>query len=92
MKAITVENQTSSGLSKKSQRWKVFKNQKFLYMMSIPFVIWVFIFQYLPLWGWTMAFQNYKPGKGFLVRNGLDSSIFKPCLRTTTSTLCLEIR
>lgn len=31
--------------------------------MSMPFVIWVFVFNYLPLWGWTMAFQNYRPGK-----------------------------
>lgn len=34
--------------------------------MSVPFVLWVLVFQYLPLWGWTMAFQNYKPGKSFL--------------------------
>jgi putative aldouronate transport system permease protein len=33
--------------------------------MSIPFMLWLFVFRYLPLWGWTMAFQNYKPGKGF---------------------------
>ncbi len=45
--------------------WKTFKNQKFLYMMSIPFVIWAFVFSYIPLWGWTMAFQQYKPGFGF---------------------------
>jgi putative aldouronate transport system permease protein len=45
--------------------WKVFKNQQYLYYMSIPFVLWVFVFQYLPLWGWTMAFQKYRPGVGF---------------------------
>lgn len=39
--------------------------QKYLILMSLPFVIWAFIFRYLPLWGWTMAFQNYKPGKSF---------------------------
>ncbi|MNI35758.1 putative multiple-sugar transport system permease YteP [compost metagenome] len=33
--------------------------------MSLPFVIWVFIFSYVPLWGWLMAFQNYKPAKSF---------------------------
>jgi len=33
--------------------------------MSIPFVIWLFIFSYLPLWGWTMAFQHYSPKFGF---------------------------
>ncbi|WP_416147398.1 ABC transporter permease [Salipaludibacillus sp. HK11] len=45
--------------------WKTMKNQKVLYFMSIPFVIWVFIFNYLPVWGWTMAFQNYRPGRAF---------------------------
>jgi putative aldouronate transport system permease protein len=33
--------------------------------MSIPFVIWIIIFKYLPLWGWTMAFQKYMPGRPF---------------------------
>lgn len=49
----------------KRNAWKVFKSQRYLYYMSIPFVIWVFIFQYLPLWGWTMAFQKYRPGLSF---------------------------
>jgi len=46
--------------------WKVFASQKILYMMSLPFVALVFVFNYLPLWGWTMAFQNFRPGKAFL--------------------------
>ncbi|MRH42796.1 ABC transporter permease subunit [Aquibacillus halophilus] len=33
--------------------------------MTVPFVIWVFIFKYLPVWGWTMAFQDYKPARAF---------------------------
>ncbi|WP_370621852.1 ABC transporter permease [Bacillus sp. JCM 19034] len=48
---------------KKKSFWKTMKNQKILYLMSIPVVIWVFIFNYLPVWGWTMAFQNYRPGR-----------------------------
>ncbi|MCQ6561188.1 ABC transporter permease [Paenibacillus mendelii] len=35
-----------------------------LLLMSVPFVILMFVFQYVPLWGWIMAFQNYSPGKG----------------------------
>lgn len=50
---------------KKKSFWKTMKNQKILYFMSIPVVIWVFIFNYLPIWGWTMAFQNYRPGRAF---------------------------
>lgn len=33
-----------------------------LVIMIVPIMIYVFIFSYLPLKGWTMAFQNYKPG------------------------------
>lgn len=44
---------------------KLLKNQKYLIIMSLPFLIWLFIFRYIPLWGWTMAFQSYMPGKGF---------------------------
>jgi putative aldouronate transport system permease protein len=39
--------------------------QKELLMMSVPFLIWLFIFKYLPLSGWVMAFQDYKPARGF---------------------------
>lgn len=39
--------------------------QKELLMMSVPFLIWLFIFKYLPLSGWLMAFQDYKPARGY---------------------------
>lgn len=39
--------------------------QRYLLFMSVPFIIWTVIFKYLPLWGWTMAFQNYKPSRSF---------------------------
>lgn len=45
--------------------WKTLVQQKYLYLMSLPFIIWLFVFNYLPVWGWTMAFQNYKPAKSF---------------------------
>lgn len=41
------------------------KDQQALLWMTVPFVIWVFIFKYLPVWGWTMAFQNFKPALNF---------------------------
>jgi putative aldouronate transport system permease protein len=54
-----------SPLQDRNRFWKIFAQQKYLYLMSLPFVAWVFVFQYLPIWGWTMAFQKFKPGKGF---------------------------
>jgi len=53
----------------KENRFKAFlktcREQKALLWMTIPFVIWVLIFKYLPIWGWTMAFQDYKPALDF---------------------------
>ncbi|MDE7018445.1 MAG: ABC transporter permease subunit, partial [Lachnospiraceae bacterium] len=37
--------------------WK----QRYLLLMSVPFVVWLIVFKYIPLWGWTMAFQDVKP-------------------------------
>ncbi|WP_084821935.1 sugar ABC transporter permease [Bacillus sp. SA1-12] len=56
--------------------WKVFFSQKILYMMSLPFVAWVFVFNYLPLWGWTMAFQNYRPARSFFEQEWVGSEHF----------------
>jgi len=32
------------------------------FLLVLPCVIFVFIFNYLPLWGWSYSFYNYKPG------------------------------
>jgi len=50
--------------------WKEVKRQKVLLLWSAAFVIYGFIFYYLPLGGWVIAFQNYKP------KNGLFHSAF----------------
>lgn len=41
--------------------WKRLSTQKMLLLMALPFVIWLIIFKYIPVAGWTMAFQDYKP-------------------------------
>ncbi len=60
---------TSSG-KKINQKKKIYVflvklyRQKYLWLMLMPFLFWVFIFKFIPLLGWTMAFQDYKPGVG----------------------------
>jgi putative aldouronate transport system permease protein len=65
---VSVEEDVKN--KKKNQKWLTKFNklgkQKFLLAMSLPFVIWVILFNYLPLFGWVMAFQDYKPGSSFL--------------------------
>jgi putative aldouronate transport system permease protein len=42
-----------------------FLEQRYLLLLSVPFIIWLFIFCYIPLIGWLMAFQDYKPQLGW---------------------------
>ena len=35
-----------------------------LMIMSVPMLLYVFLFNYGPLWGWLTAFQDYQPRKG----------------------------
>ena len=58
--------------------WKEIKRQKFLLFWAAVFVIYGIIFYYVPLGGWLMAFQNYKPKDGLLHSKfvGLDKFAF----------------
>lgn len=44
--------------------WKEFKKQKVLMIWAAIFVVYGIVFCYLPLGGWLMAFQDYKPKDG----------------------------
>jgi len=39
--------------------------QKQLLFMTVPIILYVLLFSYVPLWGWTMSFQNYRPSRSF---------------------------
>jgi putative aldouronate transport system permease protein len=39
--------------------------QRHLFLMSFPIICYVILFTYVPLWGWTMAFQNFRASKSF---------------------------
>jgi len=40
--------------------------QRYLLLLSVPFVVWLAVFKYIPLAGWMMAFQDFKPHLGIL--------------------------
>ena len=56
---------TETALTNKVSKWQKLGKQKMLILMSVPFVLYVILFRYIPLWGWTMAFQSYKPNVKF---------------------------
>ncbi|WP_040951975.1 ABC transporter permease [Gorillibacterium massiliense] len=51
--------------------------QRMLVVMSVPFVLWLFVFRYVPIWGWTIAFQNYAPAKHFSQQKWVGLKYFK---------------
>jgi len=52
-------------------------NDRQLIFMSLPVVMYVLLFSYVPLWGWTMAFQNYKPALSFFDQEWVGLQWFK---------------
>lgn len=63
--------------SPKKEFYKNIRKQKGLILISIPYFVYFFIFSYLPLWGLTMAFQNYKPGRSFSEQEWVGFKHFK---------------
>jgi len=48
--------------SRNNYRKEMNKENLPLTLMAIPFVIYIIMFRYVPLFGWSFAFTNYKPG------------------------------
>lgn len=68
--------------------------------MSVPFLIHVIIFKYIPIWGWVLAFQNYWPGKSVFQQTwvGLDNfrdlfndPVFYQVLRNTLAMSIIKL-
>ncbi|WP_445671444.1 ABC transporter permease [Paenibacillus sp. FSL R7-0302] len=57
--------------------FKKLGQQRALAVMSVPFLIWLFVFKYLPLWGWSIAFQDYKPARKFMEQTWIGFEHFK---------------
>lgn len=51
--------------------------QKELVLIALPFVIYILVFNYAPLMGWTMAFQKYRPGLGMFEQEWVGLANFK---------------
>ena len=74
---------TETALTNRKSKWRLLGKQKMLIAMSVPFVLYVILFRYIPLWGWTMGFQRYKPQLSFGEQEWVGfhwfAELFKPC-------------
>lgn len=68
----------ATGSSRIARFFKQLSKQKMLMLMSLPFLIWVLIFKYVPLYGWTIAFQKFRPARDLFNQEwvGLDNFKF----------------
>lgn len=41
---------------------RIINNRMKLFLLALPFVLLVFVFNYIPLFGWVFSFFDYKPG------------------------------
>ncbi len=48
--------------SRSRYKWDDYK----VFLFALPVIILVIVFSYLPLWGWSFAFFQYKPGRSLL--------------------------
>jgi len=63
--------------NKKRSFLTTLNKHKHKYVMLAPAVIMIFIFNYIPLWGWLMAFKAYRVGKGLMSSEWVGLTNFK---------------
>lgn len=84
-------------INPKKTFWQKIVKQRQLVYMSLPLVIYIFIFKFVPLWGWTMAFQDYKPAKHFVDQHWVGFKWFaflfkdKEFLLALRNTVCMSV-
>lgn len=90
MKNKKTASAETTELTVKKNKWQLLGKQKALILMSLPFVLYIILFRYIPLWGWTMAFQNYKPNKAFFDQTWVGMKWFKELFQNKEFLLALR--
>ncbi len=98
MAFVKHEKTERAGMKKSGITWKKIVRQKELIFLTIPFMVYILIFNYVPIVGWLMAFQNYKPQDGFFGSEFVGMKWFKflfvdnpDFIRTIRNTLAMGV-
>lgn len=63
--AVGIKEAKTTTMKPKKMTWKEdFKKNKVVYLMFLPIIVYFLIFNYAPLFGLTMAFQDFEISKG----------------------------
>lgn len=82
---------------KKKSVWKKIVKQRYLLIMVVPFLVWYFVFAYVPMFGLIGAFQDYSPVKGYFGSEWVGLKYFKQFLEgyhfpiLMRNTICLSL-
>jgi putative aldouronate transport system permease protein len=76
--------------------YKLGRQRQLLYM-SLPIILYIILFTYVPLWGWTMAFQNFRASRKFFAQEWVGLYWFrflfddKQFLQTIRNTIAMSV-
>ena len=59
-----IQSYTPYIVKPKKHFFRTLLSQWQMLLMSVPMLLYVFLFNYAPMWGWITAFQDYKPKAG----------------------------
>ncbi|MEK4517647.1 sugar ABC transporter permease [Paenibacillus sp. FSL H8-0122] len=65
MEAAEISAGTSFRRSRREQRFRRLKRDKWLYILLSPGLLYFLLFKYVPMWGVLLAFKDYQPFLGF---------------------------
>lgn len=69
---------------------KILYKQRLLFIMSVPFVVHALIFSYIPIWGWIIAFFDYKAGTNILTSKFVGFKFFIEMFSSSSFFLALR--
>ena len=83
-------------LKEKGFFYKLNRQRQLMYM-SVPIILYIILFTYVPLWGWTMAFQNFRASRKFSAQEWVGLYWFKflfedkQFLQTVRNTIVMSV-
>ncbi|SFF19697.1 putative aldouronate transport system permease protein [Paenibacillus catalpae] len=80
----TKHNERKSTMNLKRNLSKRIWLQRYLLILTLPAVLWMIIFNYIPMYGVIIAFQEYTPFKGFIHSPWLGFDNFKELFNDPT--------
>ncbi len=54
--------QIKTAKKKKTGNWEIIYRNRYIYLMTVPVILWYLIFAYIPMYGLTLAFKTFEPG------------------------------